>query len=64
MGVGPVPPRVDAAEFVLAEFLPEEQEAVAEMIGTAAECVAAWVTTGIDRAMGRYNARKEPPPEE
>jgi PTH1 family peptidyl-tRNA hydrolase len=64
MGVGPVPPRVDAAEFVLAEFLPEEEDAVAGMVQAAAECVAAWVTDGIDRAMGRFNARKEPPPAE
>jgi PTH1 family peptidyl-tRNA hydrolase len=64
MGVGPVPPRVDAAEFVLAEFLPEEADAVTEMIQTASECAAAWVTMGVDRAMGRFNARKETPPEE
>lgn len=63
MGVGPVPPRVDAAEFVLAEFLPEEKTAVDEMITTSAECVVAWVTDGIGRAMGRYNTRRESPPE-
>ncbi len=61
MGVGPVPPRVDAAEFVLAEFLPEEQEAVAEMIAQAAECASAWITEGIERAMGRFNTRREAP---
>lgn len=63
LGVGPVPPRVDAAEFVLAEFLPEEAAPVEEMIATAAECVGAWVTEGIDRAMGRFNTRREPPSE-
>ena len=31
MGCGPVPPRVDAAEFVLAEFFPEEEAAVDAM---------------------------------
>ncbi|HEU4366476.1 MAG TPA: aminoacyl-tRNA hydrolase [Candidatus Krumholzibacteria bacterium] len=61
LGVGPVPPRVDAAEFVLAEFLPEEEGVVDEMVTAATECVVAWATDGIDRAMGRYNARKEPP---
>ena len=63
LGVGPVPPRVDAAEFVLAEFLPEEAAPVEDMIATAAECVGGWVTEGIDRTMGRFNTRREPPPE-
>jgi PTH1 family peptidyl-tRNA hydrolase len=63
LGVGPVPPRVDAAEFVLAEFLPEERAPVEDMLGSAVDCVSAWVRDGIDRAMGRYNTRKEPPAE-
>jgi PTH1 family peptidyl-tRNA hydrolase len=63
MGVGPVPPRVDAAEFVLAEFLPEETAPVEEMIDQAVLCVRAWVTDGIGRAMGRFNTRREPPAE-
>lgn len=61
LGVGPVPPRVDAAEYVLAEFFPEETATVEEMIQSAAECIVAWVTDGIDRAMGRFNARRDPP---
>ncbi len=63
LGVGPVPPRVDAAEYVLAEFLPEESTVVEEMVTSAAECVEAWVVDGIDRTMGRFNARREPPPD-
>jgi PTH1 family peptidyl-tRNA hydrolase len=63
LGVGPVPPRVDAAEFVLAEFLPEEAVPVEDMIAGAAECVGGWVTEGIDRAMGRFNTRRDPPSE-
>lgn len=59
MGVGPVPPRVDAAEFVLAEFFPEEEEPVRDMVSRAKECVAAWITQGIDRAMGKFNTRPE-----
>jgi PTH1 family peptidyl-tRNA hydrolase len=61
MGIGPVPPRVDPAEFVLAEFLPEEDDAVAEMIQAASACVEAWIVDGVERAMGRFNARREPP---
>ena len=64
LGVGPVPPRVDPAEFVLAEFLPEEEAAVGETIASAADCIEAWVTLGVDKAMSRFNARKEAPPED
>ncbi|HEU4929175.1 MAG TPA: aminoacyl-tRNA hydrolase [Candidatus Krumholzibacteria bacterium] len=64
LGVGPVPPRVDPAEFVLAEFLPEEEAAVEETIAVAADCIEAWVTLGVERAMSRFNARKEAAPPE
>lgn len=57
LGVGPVPPRVDAAEFVLAEFLPEERAEVGSMVEAGVACVEAWVREGIDRAMNRFNAR-------
>jgi PTH1 family peptidyl-tRNA hydrolase len=63
LGVGPVPDRVDAAEFVLAEFLPEEQAAVASMLEAAVACVDAWLLDGIDKAMGRFNARRDEPAE-
>jgi PTH1 family peptidyl-tRNA hydrolase len=57
MGVGPVPPRVDAAEFVLAEFFPEEEEAVNAMISDAVACAEAWLIDGIGKAMSKFNAR-------
>jgi peptidyl-tRNA hydrolase, PTH1 family len=60
MGVGPVPPRVDAAEFVLAEFLPEEEEAVDAMIKEAVACADSWLFDGIGKAMSKFNGRKEP----
>jgi PTH1 family peptidyl-tRNA hydrolase len=61
MGVGPVPPRVDAAEFVLAEFLPEEEAAVAAMISDAVACTELWLLDGIGKAMSRFNAKREAP---
>jgi PTH1 family peptidyl-tRNA hydrolase len=64
LGVGPVPPRVDPAEFVLAEFLPEEAESVDAISIAAADCIEAWVVHGIDRAMSRFNARPERPADE
>jgi PTH1 family peptidyl-tRNA hydrolase len=63
LGVGPVPPRVDPSEFVLAEFFPEEEPAVEEALSAAVECIEAWVADGIDRAMSRFNTRREPPEE-
>ena len=64
MGVGPVPPRVDAAEFVLAEFLPEEEEAVDAMIKEAMACVESWLFDGIGKAMSKFNAKRESPSSE
>jgi len=60
LGVGPVPPRVDPAEFVLAEFLPEEEVSVDEMLAIAADCIEAWARDGVDRAMSRFNTRRDP----
>ena len=62
LGVGPVPPRVDSAEFVLTEFFPGEEAAVTAMVADASACVEAWIVDGVDRAMGRFNARRESPP--
>jgi PTH1 family peptidyl-tRNA hydrolase len=61
LGCGPVPPRVDAAEFVLAEFLPEEEAAVDAMLLEAVACTESWVVDGIGKAMSRFNAKREPP---
>jgi len=60
MGCGPVPPRVDAAEFVLAEFLPEEAAAVDAMIAEAVACAESWLFDGVGKAMSKFNAKKEP----
>ena len=64
MGVGPVPPRVDAAEFVLAEFLPEEEEAVDMMIKEAVAGAESWIFDGIGKAMSRFNTRRDSGPAE
>jgi len=33
------------------------------MLDDAGACVEAWIVEGIDRAMGRFNARREDPAE-
>jgi len=63
LGVGPVPERVDSADFVLAEFLPEEETAVADMLKAAAAAVDAWIVHGIDKAMSISNIRVREPGE-
>jgi PTH1 family peptidyl-tRNA hydrolase len=60
MGCGPVPPRVDAAEFVLAEFLPEEEASVDAMITDAVACAGSWLFDGIGKAMSKFNAKRDP----
>ncbi len=55
LGVGPMPPGWDAAEFVLGAFEGGEEKTVEEMVENAARCVEAVVDRGFDRAMGEYN---------
>ena len=44
------------AEFVLADFLAEEEPIVAEMVERAARAVTAWLESGIGIAMNLANA--------
>ena len=46
---------------MLAEFLPEEEPAVDEVLVTAADCIDAWIMDGVDKTMSRFNTRKEGP---
>ena len=50
---GPLPLR----DFVLADFLPEEQPRLREVIGLAADAVACLVAEGPAAAMNRFNGR-------
>jgi peptidyl-tRNA hydrolase, PTH1 family len=56
IGVGPVPPGLeDLADFVLAEFTPEEREQVDALLEPMAEAVECWLSEGIERAMSRLS---------
>jgi PTH1 family peptidyl-tRNA hydrolase len=57
MGVGPLPPGVDAADFVLSRFEPDEEDTVANITEAAGEAVLAVGRDGIDRAMNTYNKK-------
>jgi PTH1 family peptidyl-tRNA hydrolase len=46
---------MDAADYVLSRFLPEEREQVEDACDRAARAVELWVREGLDAAMNRYN---------
>jgi PTH1 family peptidyl-tRNA hydrolase len=48
----------DLAEYVLADFLPDELLAVQEAVGLAAEAVVCLLEDGAATAMNRFNARR------
>lgn len=49
------PGALDLVQFVLEAFAPDEEEAVAAMIGAAAEACEAWLNLGPAVAMNRFN---------
>lgn len=60
-GVGPVPPRGDAAEFVLDPFTPEELIVAREMATVAADAVEMILARGVAAAANVYNRRPSAP---
>lgn len=59
LGIGAPPPAVGEtglAEYVLADFLAEEEAAVGEMVERAVRAVREWLEAGIDAAMRLANA--------
>ncbi|UCG52148.1 MAG: aminoacyl-tRNA hydrolase [Candidatus Latescibacterota bacterium] len=62
MGVGPVPPDVDPADYVLSPFSGDELDAVPRLVERAVGCVETVVRSGFDEAMGIFN-RALPDPE-
>jgi peptidyl-tRNA hydrolase, PTH1 family len=55
LGIGPVPDRWDAADFVLGRFDATERETIEDSIAQAADGVECWVREGIATAMNRFN---------
>ena len=60
MGIGPVPPGNDPADFVLESFASTEKKAVEEAIQNAARAIGVAIDEGIETAMNRFNKRAEP----
>ena len=59
VGVGAKPPKMDLADYVLSRFGAEEQKVMDEAFGEAAEAAVMMMTTGAERAMNHYNAKKK-----
>jgi peptidyl-tRNA hydrolase len=56
MGVGPVPPDEDPADYVLNPFTAGQRPAVEGFIRRAVLCIEDLVYKGFDRTMSLYNA--------
>jgi PTH1 family peptidyl-tRNA hydrolase len=57
IGVGPVPPGADLAEFVLEPPGAEDRTAINALLEPMAEAVESWMTDGVEAAMNRFNRR-------
>jgi len=55
MGCGPATEDEDLADFVLGEFVAEDDAAVNELLDRAADAVCSWVLSGTDETMSRFN---------
>jgi peptidyl-tRNA hydrolase, PTH1 family len=56
IGVGPLPPNWDPADFVLARFSAEEKPTIASTVLDAADAIENWIDLGIADCMNKYNA--------
>ena len=66
LGIGAPPPALGEsglADYVLADFLAEEEPVVGEMVERAARAVAEWLQAGIDAAMRLANAPEPSAPD-
>jgi len=61
IGVGPRPPEVEAADFVLADFTAAERSRLEAVFDGAADALVCVLTEGLTVAMSRYNVRRTPP---
>ena len=60
IGIGPLPPGVDATDYVLDGFQKEENPTLEGCLTTAEEAVDLIMMSGIDDAMNRFNRRAAP----
>lgn len=57
IGVGPLPPGVDLAEFVLDVPDGGDHAAIVSLLDPMSDAVETWITDGVETAMNRFNRR-------
>ena len=61
IGVGRPPGGMDPIDYVLSDFLPEEQPAIEKTIEQGVDAALSLVTEGLERTMTRFNSRTTAP---
>jgi PTH1 family peptidyl-tRNA hydrolase len=61
VGIGPLKPQWDVADFVLSRFDSDDREVVDEVVEVAADGVEDWVRKGVAFCMNRYNGYPNKP---
>lgn len=61
IGVGPVPPGADLAEFVLEAPDAGDGAAILALLDPMSDAVETWITDGVETAMNRFNRRTTEP---
>lgn len=55
IGVGPVDPGMDLADFVLGPLPPDENERITNLLDPMTDAVECWLIEGIEPAMNQFN---------
>jgi PTH1 family peptidyl-tRNA hydrolase len=56
IGVGPLPPNWDPADFVLGRFTSQEKPTIELTVPVAAEAIEDWISSDTANCMNKYNA--------
>jgi PTH1 family peptidyl-tRNA hydrolase len=59
IGIGPVPPRWNPADFVLGKFTAQERPEIELQVARAADAAKWWVAEGVTSAANKFNVKKE-----
>jgi len=60
LGIGRPPGQIEATNYVLGRFRGENVERIDQAVSLAAAGVEMWVNQGLDAAMNRFNAPRDP----